>query len=97
MGNTGEGCMIEISDREYWRDMNYYDGILYCQLLDIGGKNDWRMPENYDELILGLPESGGWGDEEWWGDMEIWFRSDIDRYSEYFLDLINAIVPVRDI
>ncbi len=35
--------MIEISSEEYWKELNWYDGQLYCSLLNIDGKNDWRM------------------------------------------------------
>jgi hypothetical protein len=35
---------IEISLKEYERELNWDDGILYCQLLTIDDKNDWRLP-----------------------------------------------------
>ena len=35
---------IEISAKEYERILNWNDGMLYCQLLNIAGKNDWRLP-----------------------------------------------------
>ena len=41
---------IEISDIKYWKPLNYDDAILYCSLLEIDGKNDWRLFTN-DEYI----------------------------------------------
>jgi hypothetical protein len=35
---------IEISPKEYEKELNWDDSNLYCQLLDIDGKKDWRMP-----------------------------------------------------
>ena len=38
----------EISDFSYWKQLNYHDGLLYCQLLSIDGKDDWRMMNLYE-------------------------------------------------
>jgi hypothetical protein len=35
---------IEISAKEYERKLSWDDAMLYCQLLDIDNKNDWRLP-----------------------------------------------------
>ena len=35
---------IEVSPKEYERKLNWYDGMMYCQLLVIDGVDDWRMP-----------------------------------------------------
>jgi hypothetical protein len=35
---------IEISPKEYERQLNWDDAMMYCQLLVIDGKNDWRLP-----------------------------------------------------
>lgn len=35
---------IEISPKEYERTLNWDDAMMYCQLLTIDGKNDWRIP-----------------------------------------------------
>jgi hypothetical protein len=32
--------------------MNYYDALLYCSLLDIGGYTDWRLPDSDDMNII---------------------------------------------
>jgi hypothetical protein len=41
--------MIELSDKKYWKQLKYYDALLYCQVLEIDGKNDWRMIKNWKE------------------------------------------------
>lgn len=33
---------IEISPNEYWKYLNPVDGKLYCSMVVIDGKNDWR-------------------------------------------------------
>ena len=35
---------IEISPKEYERELNWNDAIFYCQLLVIDDKCDWRLP-----------------------------------------------------
>jgi hypothetical protein len=74
---------IEISDEHYWKWMNYYDGLLYCSLLDIGGKMDWRMPtiKEYGELDV----------------IEDWERGDNEYHNERFLTEKHYWVkPIRD-
>ena len=39
---------IEISDRQYWKRLNWYDGLLYLSLLNIDGKNNWRYPKSVE-------------------------------------------------
>ena len=34
---------IEISDRKYWKKLNYLDAKLYIELLSIDGKDNWRF------------------------------------------------------
>jgi hypothetical protein len=45
---------IEISPKEYWRHMLKHqlsDAELYCQLLVIDGKYDWRLPIINEKVI----------------------------------------------
>ena len=35
---------IEIIDKQYERKLNWYDGKLYCSMMVIDGKDDWRLP-----------------------------------------------------
>ena len=41
---------IEIIDKRYERKLNWDDGKLYCELLTIHGKTDWRLP-TIEELV----------------------------------------------
>lgn len=43
---------IQISPKEYERKLNWDDGKLYCDLLYIDGKNDWRMPTLEEGKII---------------------------------------------
>jgi len=43
---------IEISEDKYWKQLNYNDGLLYVSLLEIDGKNDWRMISDAQEFAM---------------------------------------------
>jgi hypothetical protein len=81
--------MIEISEREYWKKMNYDDAELYCSMIVIDGKNDWRMITQLEYINI---------DVEWkkyLNELEIalWYYGDGDSYlgGRYW------VVPVRDV
>ena len=80
--------MIEVSSNEYWKKMPYHDALLYCQLLSIDGKNDWRMITNVEESLnlFGIMYSEEVG----------WYKEDIDEFSD-LLDTYYVVRPVRDI
>jgi hypothetical protein len=44
---------IEISPKEYWRELNPADGKLYCSMVVIDGKNDWR-PMSFMEKLKNI-------------------------------------------
>jgi hypothetical protein len=89
----------EISSKEYWKRMGYYDGLMYCPLLDIEGKNDWRMISDWEELermtqkyenllkmILWFVDNDG-----------LWLEDDRELYTEVELMGYNYwVIPVRD-
>lgn len=80
--------MIEVSPEGYWKSMPYHDALLYCELLSIDGKNDWRMIKNVEESLnlFGIMYSEEVG----------WYKEDIDEFSD-LLDTYYVVRPVRDI
>ena len=79
---------IEMSPRQYWKNMNYYDGLLYLSVLSIDGKNDWRMFKNNQELATVM-----------YTDMELWYSDDeLDVETVWNLEYDKfLILPVRDV
>jgi hypothetical protein len=83
--------MIELSDKKYWKRMGYYDGVLYCSMLWIEGRDNWRMMEDYGEYLEyyeELPEVPVSGK---------WYKNDV-RYKsdESLMDKNYWVIPVRD-
>jgi hypothetical protein len=87
--------MIEISDREYWKELNWYDGQLYCSLLNIDGKNDWRMMAGDDEYYAVNYEDSE--EMRCLNSYSMWFHGDGYVYGKGTLDLDYWVVPVRDL
>lgn len=79
---------IEMSPKEYWKNMNYYDGLLYLSVLSIDGKNDWRMFKNNQELATVM-----------YTDMELWYSDDeLDVETVWNLEYDKFLVlPIRDV
>ena len=75
---------IEISPKEYWKYLNYYDSELYCSLLVIDGKNDWRLRKIKEELNLENFKRQG-----------VWYQTTDYFYGFEFI--INLVIPVRDV
>ena len=88
--------MIEIADIKYWKTLKYYDALLYCSLLVIDGKNDWRFPNSveFEETIFDIKKK--------YGDVPVWFDGhdkDYDpAYTEWVRETLSyLVIPVRDI
>ena len=77
---------IEIADIKYWKKLNYYDGLFYCQLLSIDGVDDWRMLKREDNwaLVTELVFMVKW-----------FYNTDLSEPLKY--RNIYWVVPVRDI
>ena len=101
--NLGEFMNIEISPKEYEKKMNWDDGMMYCQLLVIDNKNDWRLPtiEELDDMRKSKNDFSELYD--YWSSIEK--REDMasgmdmtfgGHYSQYKTD-INYVRPVRTI
>ncbi len=60
---------IEISPKEYERELNWYDGLLYLSLLEIDGKNDWRFP-TLNELEHIYKSVNDFGARYYWSSVE---------------------------
>ena len=73
---------IEISPKEYEKVLNWEDGMLYCQLLIIDGKDDWRMPTK-DELV-----SIFYHDDH---DFRYGYYWSSDEYNDYAAWVVNNI------
>ena len=89
VNNLGEFKMVEVSDYEYWKEMNYYDGILYLSLLVIDGKDDWRMVRSFNDILeLNLDNA-----------LEIWnaIYGDGTWTERYLTNRIKLVIPVRDV
>ena len=79
---------IEMSPRENWKNMNYYDGLLYLSVLSIDGKKDWSMFKNNQELATVM-----------YTDMELWYSDDeLDVETVWNLEYDKfLILPVRNV
>jgi hypothetical protein len=95
--------MIEISDKKYEKVLNWHDGMLYCQLLTIDGKDDWRMP-TLDELMEIFTSKHNFLDWVYWSSDEVnggaWgqsFKLYGQRQHQLKSDAKYMVRPVRDI
>jgi len=95
--------MIEISDKKYWKVLNFNDALLYCSLLIIDGKGDWRMFNNSEEMMrVGNGNHEVYEVYEVYTDVDgtyyegVWYMSDggddnLKGMEDYW------VIPVRDI
>jgi hypothetical protein len=59
---------LMISPLSKLKMMNYYDALLYCSLLDIGGHTDWRLPDSDDMNIIESYLNAQLGKSSYWLD-----------------------------
>lgn len=79
---------IELSPKEYWKELRRDDAWLYCVTLTHNNKYNWRFP-TYRELM---------GNEStaYISILGEWYAADLDVLNLDNLDDLYCIVPVRD-
>ena len=86
-----DNIRLEISDKKYWKDMGYLDGLLYCSVVEIDGKTDWKMitREEYDKHDMYYLSNVSIG--------HMWMVGDNDEETgyTYWKKLIKTVIPVR--
>ena len=86
--------MIEVSDAQYWKAMNYHDGILYCSLLTIDGIDGWRLPTLNELRDINLKEYNTY---QFIDNMVRGYWVLDWPYSQSYLNTNRNIIPVRDL
>ena len=76
---------IEISPKEYERTLSWDDAILYCQLLVIDGKDNWRLP-NTNELYTIYTSSNDFCRGNYWS------INEMDSNSAWFSNFNNGVL-----
>lgn len=56
---------IEISPRDYDKKLNWYDAMLYCSMIEIDGKTDWRLPTLEELSVIYTIENNFWQSYYW--------------------------------
>ena len=76
---------IEISDRKYWKKLNFLDAKLYIELLSIDGKDNWRFITEKERTKYINSFSG-----------VSWYEEDINRYGDIIRTNVDyMVIPVR--
>ena len=58
---------IEVSHHKHWSYLDYAEGELYCSMIIIDGKDDWRMIEYKEWLeLLDIAEDAKFGNNDGW-------------------------------
>jgi hypothetical protein len=76
---------IEIAPKEYFKELNYYDSLLYCQLLNIDGKEGWKLPSDNQKQY-------GWPTFKWTVEDGEGYKN-----ANILLNMQWWVIPVRDI
>jgi hypothetical protein len=90
---------IEISEDKYWKVLNYNDGLLYCSMLEIGDKDDWRMISEEDLAMIledDLIMIKNRVNQKMRTD-GVWFNNDNHVYNDKVLNVRCHVIPVRDV
>jgi len=78
---------IEISPKEYERLLNWDDAMMYCQLLTIDEKDDWRLPTK-NELYTIYESSNDFVRGNYWSFDEF---DESDITGAWFVNFNNGI------
>lgn len=78
---------IEISDRKYWKKLNYLDAKLYIELLSIDDKDNWRFITEKERKKYIKSFSG-----------VAWYEEDNNRYGDIIRKNVDyMVIPVRQL
>ena len=94
--------MIEVAAKEYERILNWDDAMLYCSLLVIDNKDDWRLP-TLAELNYIYYKTENDLSYAYWSSTEhngvyAWVHDISDGYQGYFYkDVSGAVRAVRSL
>ena len=78
---------IEISNRKYWKKLNYLDAKLYIELLSIDGKDNWRFITEKERNKYIKSFSG-----------VAWYEEDNNRYGDIIRKNVDyMVIPVRQL
>jgi hypothetical protein len=101
-GRYAHGRYFQVAPQSSERQLNWNDAKTYCDSLNIGGYNDWRLPnrEELDWMYKNLKAKGlgGFSDSWYWSSSEhyndfAWYQSFSDGYNFNYLK--NNSIGVR--
>ena len=93
---------IEVSHHKHWSYLDYAEGELYCSMIIIDGKDDWRMATLYEtdflmsRGVLYNVQRKNYkkiklmiNDAKWYQPIHKWLLPDFNR--------IKWVIPVRNV
>lgn len=83
---------IEIAGKEYWKELTYYDGILYVSMLSIDGVDNWRMIDSIGEKHRLWDMGYDFGEC-----IVTWYMQENREGVEYLYHKKYWVIPIRDI